>query len=97
MKKWKVSEAKANLSRVLSRCAEGPQVITNRDIPVGIVIHMDLYEELMEARRLKQKPSIAELIDELRSIENDAPGEFTIPKRENRWSPLEDLSDELAL
>ncbi|MCP4692086.1 MAG: type II toxin-antitoxin system Phd/YefM family antitoxin [Desulfobacterales bacterium] len=97
MMKWKVSEAKANLSRVLSECAESPQVITKRDKPVGVVIHMKLYEELMEARRLKKTPTIAEMIDELETMENDEPGEFMIPKRENRWNPLEDLSDELAM
>ena len=90
MRKWKISEAKAKFTDLLTSCKKAPQVICNRENPVGAVIDIALFEELMEVRTENQRPSIAQLLSELETIKEFEPSEIEIPLRKNRPSPFED-------
>lgn len=87
MKEWKISEAKARLSEVVSHCVEEPQVLYNRKKPVAALIDMEEYEQFLEYKKLHQKPTMAEMLEELREI-NKVEADFgPPPDRMNRTIP----------
>lgn len=97
MQKWKISEAKSKFTELLKLCKQNPQIICNRDRPVGAVINTNLFEELMALRKKHQKPTIAQLLTELEIIKKAKPLEIEIPARQNRQTPFEENTDEMAL
>lgn len=97
IKKWKISEAKAKFTELLKLCKQDPQIICNRDRPIGAVINTNLFEELMELREKNQNPTISQLIEELEAIKKAKPLEIEIPARQNRPTPFEENTDEMAL
>ena len=68
MKEWKISEAKARQSEVVSSCVDEPQVLYNRKKPVAALIDMEEYEQFLEYKQSKKKKTIAEWLDELEEI-----------------------------
>jgi prevent-host-death family protein len=87
MKEWKISEAKARLSEVVSSCAEEPQVLYNRKKPVAALIGMAEYEAFLAYKKAQQKPTMAELLDELREINKVEEDFGELPPRINRPGP----------
>ena len=88
MRKWKISEAKAKFTELLMSCENGPQIICNREKPVSAVMSMKLFKELMELRKVRETPTIAQLLTELESIKKIEPDEIEIPMRQNRTTPV---------
>ncbi len=97
MEKWKISEAKAKLTALLTSCIKEPQIICNREKPVAVVINVKLFEELMQIKKKERKPSMAELLEELRSIREIETVEIEIPERKDRANPMETTENEMAL
>ncbi len=97
MDRWKISEAKAKLTALLTSCIKEPQIICNREKPVAAVINVKLFEELMQIKKEKKRPSIAELLDELRSIREIETAEIVISDRKDRSNPMETAKNEMAL
>jgi len=97
MERWKISEAKAKLTALLTSCIKEPQIICNREKPVAAVINLKLFEELMQIKKEERRPSIAKLIEELRSIQEIETGEIVISDRKNRSNPMETAKNEMAL
>jgi len=97
MRKWKISEAKAKFTEMLSACESVPQIICKRDKAVGVLIPIRFFEELMELKKKHEKPSMADLIEELQTIMESETAEMEIPSRQDRTNPFEEHSDELAL
>ena len=58
MERWKISEAKAKLTALLTSCIKEPQIICNREKPVAAVINVKLFEELMQIKKEKKRPVI---------------------------------------
>ena len=85
MKKWKISEAKARFSVVVEEGQKEPQAILNRDRPVAVLMGYAEYEELSRLREEARRPTVSELLDELREI--DGEGDPVIPPRKNRKQP----------
>jgi prevent-host-death family protein len=95
MKEWKISEAKARLSEVVSHCVEEPQVLYNRKKPVAALIDMEEYEQFLEYKQSMKKKTMAELFEELRKINEVEPEMDELPPRTSRHVPyFEDLDDE---
>ena len=95
MKEWKISEAKARLSEVVSDCVEEPQVLYNRKKPVAALIDMEEYEQFLEYKQSMKKKTMAELFEELRKINEVEPEMDELPPRTSRPVPyFEDLDDE---
>jgi prevent-host-death family protein len=95
MKEWKISEAKARLSEVVSHCVEEPQVLYNRKKPVAALIDMEEYEQFLEYKQSMKKKTMAELFEELRKINKVEPEMDELPPRTSRPVPyFEDLDDE---
>ncbi len=97
MDQWNISAAKAQFTRVISSSEKEPQIICNRGKPVSAVVHIDLFRELMTLSRKAGKPTIAQLLDELKTISESEPIDIQIPDRQNRQNPFEDEIDEMAL
>lgn len=97
MQKWKISEAKAKLTDLLTSAKKDPQIICNRENPVSAVLDITLFEELMKLRKDHQKPTIAQLLLELDKIKGSEPSEIEITPRRNRPNPFEESADEMAL
>ena len=91
MKEWKISDAKARLSEVVSHCVEEPQVLYNRKKPVAALIDMEEYEAFLKFKESKKKPTMAELLAELREINKHEPEMEELPPRTDRAIP--DFSD----
>lgn len=95
MKEWKISEAKARLSEVVSHCVEEPQVLYNRKKPVAALIDMEEYEQFLAYKKSKKKKTIAEWLDELEEINKHEPEMDELPPRTSRPVPyFDDLDDE---
>ena len=98
MDKWKISEAKAQFTKLLTFSKNAPQIICNRDKPVSVVMNIKLFEELIKLRDASvHRPTIAEMLSEMESIKKLEPGGITIPKRMNRTNPFEESTDEMDL
>ncbi len=97
MERWKISEAKAKLTALLTSCIKELQIICNREKPVAAVINVKLFEELMQIKKEEKRPSIAELLDELKSIREIETAEIVIPGRKDRSNSMETAKDEMAL
>lgn len=90
MKEWKISEAKARLSEVVSHCVEEPQVLYNRKKPVAALIDMEEYEAFLEYKKSHKKPTMRELLDELHEINQVEPEMDELPPRTSRPVPYFD-------
>ena len=73
MQTWSVEDAKARFSEILDACInEGPQMVTNRDAEVAVLVPMDEWRRLQALAR----PSIKEL------LQSDADRtDFLVPAR----------------
>ena len=91
MSDWKISEAKARLSEVVSHCVEEPQVLYNRSKAVAALIDMEEYEAFLKYKQSQKKPTMRELLDELHEINQVEPEMDELPPRTDR--PIPDLSD----
>lgn len=89
MKEWKISEAKARLSEVVSHCVDEPQVLYNRKKPVAALIDMEEYEQFLKYKKSQKRPTMEELFAELDEIKKIEPGDFELPPRIDR--PLPDF------
>ena len=97
MNEWNISQAKSKFTQMVISSEEAPQIICNRGKPVGAMIHIDLFNELMALREKERKPTIAEMLEELKIIRESEPVEIDIPERRDRPNPFEETADEMAL
>lgn len=81
MKTWTSEEAKTRLDEILDFCVLEPQIISKKDKPLGVIIHIALFEDMM---KLGEKPTIAELLEELSEIKKIETDEIEIPERTDR-------------
>ena len=51
MKEWKISEAKARLSEMLSESEHEPQLLLNRKKPVAAVVNINTFYEFQSLKK----------------------------------------------
>lgn len=85
MKGWSIAEAKARFSRVVADAVGEPQILYNRGKPVAAVVNYTTYQRMEEKLEVERKPSLRELLEEVRAIDNEA--DLEVPSRENRKLP----------
>jgi prevent-host-death family protein len=90
---WGVAEAKQRLSEVLRAASRSPQVITNRDEPVGAVVGVALLHAVQQAQAAK-KPSLADRFVELRALCAETGCRPRWPRRRDR--AVKPIGDERA-
>lgn len=88
MKTWKISEAKACFSEMISSSREQPQILINRNKPVAAIVNIEDFNLFQNLKSEKERPTMAQLIGEIQSIcqEED---DLEIPARKSR--PLRHL------
>ena len=97
MNKWNISEAKSRFTQVVVSSRHTPQIICKRDKPVSAIINIDLFNEFMALKENKNRPTIAQLLDELKVIRNAEQIDIEIPARHDRSNPFEETPDEMDL
>jgi prevent-host-death family protein len=97
MNKWNISEAKTKFTKLLASCEHDPQIICNRHKPVGVVINIKYFEELMKLKTASDRPTIAQMISEMKSINELEPEDIEFPGRVNRTTPFENAANEMDL
>lgn len=85
MNEWKISEAKARFSEMVSRVGEEPQLILHRNRPVAAVVGLDDLEALRTYRRQSERPSMSALLEAVRGIADE--GDLELPPRRDRAEP----------
>ncbi len=91
MNKWKISEAKAKLSEIIECGHREPQIIVNRDKPVAVLVSIEDFTKFEELQQKSRKPSVRDLLLELRKI-NQQEGDLELRPRQDRLVSL--LEDE---
>ena len=87
---WNIAAAKQDLSRVLKAAQLEPQVIANRGRPIAAVIAYESLEPLLR-KKSAVAPSLASLLDPLRTALHSADAEFVAPKRSTRRNAVVDM------
>ena len=87
---WNIAAAKQDLSRVLKAAQLEPQVIANRGRPVAAVIAYESLEPLLR-KKSAVSPSLASLLDPLRTALLSADVKFVAPKRSTRRNAVVDM------
>ncbi len=73
MKTWPVQHGMARFSEMLNACeAEGPQIVTMRDVDAAVLVPIEQWRKLVESRQ----PTLKELL-----LTDFAPGNMNIPPR----------------
>lgn len=87
--KWKLAEAKQQLSEVVRRAAREPQVLCNRERPVAVVISADGLEDYLQWRQ-SRRHTFADAVDRLVQVAREERYEFEAPPRVDRPTPFEE-------
>jgi len=75
LKAWPVQDAKARFSELLATCLrEGPQLVTRRGAEAAVLVPVDEWERLNQAKR----PTLKELL-----LADEPRGDLNIPSRKN--------------
>ena len=83
---WRIGEAKQSFSEVVRSAQEAPQKIFNRDRLVAAVISGELFEEIEQLTRERDRKSLASLGSEIREICDDEGYTIEVPPRVDRES-----------
>jgi prevent-host-death family protein len=85
MKTWTVNDAQSNFIEVLKSSFQEPQIIAAEGEPVAVLVDINLFNEFVTSQ---QRPTIAELLEELSQIQAEEPIEIDLPERHDRPNPL---------
>jgi len=88
MMTWTLNDAKDRLSEVLRLSVQEPQILYDQKKPVGVVVNIDFFNDLMNLRNHQYRPTMAELLDELSEIHKVEPIEIEIPKTGHHTNPI---------
>ena len=82
MNSWNIAVAKSSFSELIMDSKKEPQIITNRNRPVAVVMDISEYESL--GLKKVKTPTVGDLLHELRAIQNDEKAVIEIPARRDR-------------
>jgi hypothetical protein len=97
MKTWNLPEAKAHLAELIQACVEEPQLVCEQDIPRAVMIDVTLFNALTDRQLRQQRPTIAQLLDELQEIKAVEPDDIEIPERQDRDDVMAEVFNEIPL
>jgi prevent-host-death family protein len=82
MNSWNIAIAKSSFSELIMDSKKEPQIITNRNRPVAVVMDISEYEAL--GLKKVKIPTVGDLLHELHAIQNDEKAVIEIPARRDR-------------
>lgn len=88
MKTWTLREAQNQFIDLVESCAQEPQILSTHGQPVAAVVDIELFHEFWSFFQTRKRPTIAELIQELRDIQQEEDVELELPERQDRPNPL---------
>ena len=94
---WKIAEAKQKFSEVVRQTAAEPQRIYKRDRLVAVIVDVDDYEAYEAWREEKERPSMAEAIEEIRKICLEEDFDLELPERRDRPNAFAEALDDLSV
>lgn len=97
MKTWTLSEAQSHFTDVVESCSREPQILATHGQPVAALVDFGLFNEFLHFRETRERPTIKELLAELRRIQMQEPVEIELPERQDRPNSLLEMSDELLM
>jgi prevent-host-death family protein len=93
MKTWTLREAQKQFINLVESCSEEPQILSTHGQPVAAIVDIELFHEFWSFFQTRKRPTIAELIKELRDIQQEKDVELELPKRQDSPNPLLEMSN----
>jgi prevent-host-death family protein len=88
--KWQVAQAKQQLSEVLRKAEDEPQLIYRRDRPVAAVLGLGDLAEFERWREARSRRTLADRFAELRQILEEEGYVLELPERRDRPNAFAD-------
>ena len=85
MKTWTIDDAQSRFSEVLESSTQEPQIIAANGEPVAALVDIGLFNDFIS---FQHRPTVAELLTELRDIQTQTPVELDQSIRKDRPNPL---------
>ena len=95
MKTWTLREAQNQFIDLVESCSQEPQILFTHGQPVAAVVNIEIFNEFWSFFQTRERPTIAELIRELRDIQQEEDIELELPERQDRPNPLLEMSNEV--
>ena len=92
-----MSDAKDRLPEIFRLCLKEPQIVYDQNQPIGVIVDVKYFNEFMNSHDSLHRPTITELLDELREIHKLESVEIDVPPRQDRPNILIEDEDELSL
>ncbi len=92
MRTWTVSDVKDRFAEIVRACLQEPQFVYDQNKPVSVVVNVNFFNQLMNLRARQARPTIAELLDELREIHKSEPVEIEAPTRQDRSNAMFEIA-----
>jgi hypothetical protein len=84
MRTWTVTDVKDRFAEIMRASLQEPQIVYDQNKPVSVVVNVNFFHQLMNLRARQARPTIAELLEELREIHKSEPVEIEAPTRQDR-------------
>jgi len=97
MSTWTLTDAKSRIAEIFRSCLQEPQIVYDQNKPVGVVVDVKFFAELMRLRTRPYRPTIAELLDKLDEIHKFEEVEIEAPTRQDRSNEMIESADEISL
>jgi len=92
MRTWTLSDVKDRFAEIVGACLQEPQFVYDQNKPVSVVVNVNFFNQLMNLRARQARPTIAELLDELREIHKSEPVEIEAPIRQDRSNAIFEIA-----
>ncbi len=97
MKTWNLKEAKSHFFDIVKLCGTEPQIIYDRNAPLAVIVDIGMFSQLTASRQTKRRPTVRQLLAELRHIQQTEPVEIELPPRADRFQKPTEVFDELSV
>lgn len=91
MRTWTVTDVKDRFAEIMRASLQEPQIVYEQNKPVSVVVDVNFFNQLMNLRARQARPTIAELLEELREIHKSEPVEIEAPTRQDRLNTMPEI------
>jgi hypothetical protein len=84
---------KDRFAEIVRASLQEPQIVYEKNKPVSVVVDVNFFNQLMNLRARQTRPSIAELLDELREIHKSEFVEIEVPTRQDRPNTMIEIAE----
>jgi hypothetical protein len=84
---------KDRFAEITRASLQEPQIVYEQNKPVSVVVDVNFFNQLMNLLARQARPTIAELLDELREIHKSEPIEIQVPIRQDRPNAVFEIAE----